>query len=331
MKIGRLGFAGVLFGQVLLVSACGPTPVAQTQPQKQVAQDEQPVAEKQPQKEVQLQPAAVKPTPAAKERTPRAAPLAANGSVSTPASSATSPSAGSLASSTASGTLTLPVPLDPPIIPPVPPSTDVKDVPEPAPAPAPRQIHIPSGTLVSVRMIDSVDSSTGHAGETFKASLDRPVTVDSETVFPRGAEVYVKLSKVESAGRVRGQSELQLQLDRIFLGSKSYIVESNTFTSTGASQSSRTAKTAGLGAAIGAAIGAISGGGKGAVLGGATGAGAGVGVEAVRKGDQVRVDSETRLEFRLEEALDVTVQSLSPNNQPRINPSGPPRFGTRQQ
>jgi hypothetical protein len=180
-------------------------------------------------------------------------------------------------------------------------------------------------------MIDSVDSGTAHVGETFKASLDQPIRVENETIFPRGSEVYVKLAKVESAGRVRGQSELQLQLDRIFLGSKSYLVESNPFTSTGASQGSRTAKTAGLGAAIGAAIGAISGGGKGAILGGATGAGAGVGVEAVRKGEQVRVDSETRLEFRLEEALDVTFLPSSTNNQPSNNPSGPPRFGTRQQ
>lgn len=332
MKFGRLGFAGVLFGQVLLVSACGPAPVAQTQPAKQVAQDEQPVAEKPtPTQEVQVEQPALKPKPAAKEAAYKAARPAPNVNVSNTPSAATAPTGGAVSSVTP-GTLTLPEPITPPIVPPTPPSTDAKDVAEAVQAPAPRQVHIPSGTLVSVRMIDPVDSSTGHVGETFKASLDKPLTVDSETIFPRGAEVYIKLSKVESAGRVRGQSELQLQLDRIFLGSKSYIVESNTFTSTGASQSSRTAKTAGLGAAIGAAIGAISGGGKGAVLGGATGAGAGVGVEAVRKGDQVRVDSETRLEFQLEEALDVTVQFPSPSNTPpRINPSGPPRFGTRQQ
>jgi hypothetical protein len=328
MKSGRLAFAGVLFGQVLLVSACGPAPVAETRPQKQVAQDEQPAAEKPaPKQEIQVEQPAVKAKPVVREAPRKAAQPAPISSLATTASAAT-PSNGS-ASSATPGTLTLPEPIVNPAVPPVPPSTDVKDLPEPAPAP--RQVHVASGTLVTVRMIDSVDSSTGHVGEAFKASLDRPIVVDSETVFPRGAEVYVKLSKVESAGRVRGQSELQLQIDRIFLGSKSYIVESNTFTSTGASQSSRTAKTAGLGAAIGAAIGAISGGGKGAVLGGATGAGAGVGVEAVRKGDQVRVDSETQLEFRLEEALDVTVFPSPSNTQPRINPSGPPRFGTRQQ
>ena len=229
----------------------------------------------------------------------------------------------------ASPTLTLPAPVAPavdaPGAPPEP--TQVKSEPV---APVARQVTVPKGTPVSIRMIDAVDSSTAHVGETFKASLDSPIVVDNETVFPKGAEVYVKLTKVESAGRLSGKSELQLQLDRIFLGDKSYTLESNTFENTGASQGARTARSAGLGAAIGAAIGAISGGGKGAIIGGATGAGAGVGVEAVRKGEQIRVDSETRLDFRLENPVDVTIQFLSPTtSSPHRSRSEPNRFGTR--
>ena len=92
------------------------------------------------------------------------------------------------------------------------------------------------------------------------------------------------------------------------------MLESSTYVNTGASQGARTARTAGIGAAIGAAIGAIAGGGKGAVIGGATGAGAGAGVEAVTKGEQVRVDSEAKLDFRLENPIDVTVQNPTPTN-----------------
>lgn len=225
-------------------------------------------------------------------------------------------------------TLTLPAPAPPPIDAPVPPA-EVKEVkPEPV-EPATKQIAVPSGTPVSVRLIDPVDSATSHVGETFKASLDSPLVVDNETVFPRGAEVYVKLTKVESAGSLSGRSELELQLDRIFLGKTSYALESNKFVNTGASQGTRTARTAGIGAAIGAAIGAIAGGGKGAVLGGATGAGAGVGVEAIRKGEQIRVDSETRLDFQLQSPVQVTVQYPTPTNSLRTFPSGPPRFSTR--
>ena len=157
-----------------------------------------------------------------------------------------------------------------------------------------------------------------------------PAIVDDETVFPKGSELYVKLSKVEAAGRVSGRSEIQLQLDRILMGRKSYLLSSSTYVTTGASQGGRTARSAGIGAAIGAAIGAISGGGKGAAIGGATGAGAGAGVEMIRKGEQVRVDSETRLDFRLENPIEVTLQSPSSSTPQRNNPSGPVRFGTRQ-
>jgi LysM repeat protein len=226
-------------------------------------------------------------------------------------------------------TLTLPAPVPPAVDAPVAPPEPIAVKSEP-PAPVTRQMTVAKGTPVSIRMIDSVDSATAHVGETFKASLDSPIVVDYETVFPRGAEVYVKLTKVESAGRVSGKSELQLQLDRIFLGNKSYTLESNTFENTGASQGGRTARSAGIGAAIGAAIGAISGGGKGAVIGGATGAGAGAGVEAIRKGEQIRVDSETRLDFVLQNPVDVTIQLPSPSNSsPHRNLSGPDRFGTR--
>jgi hypothetical protein len=181
-------------------------------------------------------------------------------------------------------------------------------------------------------MIDSVDSETGHVGETFKASVDAPVIVNGETVIAKGAEAYVKLTKVQSAGNIKGRSELQLQLDRILIGNRSYSVESGIHAASGSAQGAKTARTAGLGAAIGAAIGAIAGGKKGAVIGGATGAGAGVGIEAVTKGEQVRVESETRLDFRLEESLEVTLRSQSPSDnssQPHNYPSGPTRLGTR--
>ena len=79
-------------------------------------------------------------------------------------------------------------------------------------------------------MVDSIDSGTDHVGQSFKATLESPITVDNDTVFPKGAEAYVKLTKVESAGRLSGRSELQLQLDRIFLGKTSYQLETSTYT-----------------------------------------------------------------------------------------------------
>lgn len=170
-----------------------------------------------------------------------------------------------------------------------------------------RKIVIPAGTLIDVRMIDSINSASDHVGQSFKASLVNPIVVDSQTVIPRNADVYVKLTSVKSAGNLGGASELRVQLDRIFVGQKSYVVESTTFSQAGGSQTRTTARNIGLGTAIGAAIGAISGGKKGAVIGAAAGAGTGVAVEAATKGEQVRIESESALTFRLEAQLEVTV------------------------
>ena len=331
--IYKVFVAGLLYS--MLAGCSGPAPVSPSPTKTAEPDDAQPVRQEQrpkaaaPAEERSNLAVSPRPKPVSNKelsRQPAPAPQV-NIANHVPAVKPPAPPAlTAVSNSPAPGTLTLPAPVAPVIDVPAPPAQEeVKPAPEP-----PRHVRVPSGTLVSVRMIDSVDSSTAHAGETFKASLDQPIVLDSETIFSRGSEVYVKLARVETAGRVRGQSELELQLDRIFLAKQSYLLDTSTYTTTGEAQGTKTARSAGLGAVLGAAIGAISGGGKGAAIGAATGAGAGAGVEAVRKGEQVRVDSEARLDFRLESSIDVTVPPSNNNIQPRNNPSVPLRFGTRQ-
>src|SRR5262249_1856106 len=52
-------------------------------------------------------------------------------------------------------------------------------------APKERHISIPSGTLIPVRMIESISTESDHVGQTFKASLDAPVNVNGEAIIPR--------------------------------------------------------------------------------------------------------------------------------------------------
>ena len=181
------------------------------------------------------------------------------------------------------------------------------DVPPSPPLPTTRDLTIPSGTLVSIRMVDSVDSKTDQVGQTYKASLDSPLIAEGQTVAPKGGEVFIKLTKVASAGNMKGASEVQLQLDRIYVNNKGYTVTSNVFQSVGSSEGKKTVKQTGIGAGIGAVIGAIAGGGKGAAIGAGVGGGAGAATAAVTKGEQIRIASEEKLDFRLEEPLTVTV------------------------
>jgi hypothetical protein len=173
-----------------------------------------------------------------------------------------------------------------------------------------------------------VDSRTDQVGQTFRASVDSDIIVDDDVVVPRNSDAYLKLIQVSSAGELRGKSELRLQLERILIGKKSYDIESSVVERSAAAEGPKTARDIGIGAAIGAAIGAIAGGGKGAAIGAGAGAGAGATVAAITKGEQVLVPSETRLEFRLERAVEVELLPAPPSPAPQpLSSSGPRRLG----
>lgn len=184
-----------------------------------------------------------------------------------------------------------------------PPATRAEAVSAPAPAEPPvrqpEHITIPSGTVVTVRMIDGIDSSRNRPGEEFAATVDSPVVVEDRVVIPRGSDARVRLVQATSAGHMTGRSELQLELVGLAVGGNTYAVESGKYTQRGASRGTRTAETVGGGAALGGLIGAIAGKGKGAAIGAAVGAGAGTAVQASTRGQQVKVAPETKLDFTL--------------------------------
>ncbi len=87
---------------------------------------------------------------------------------------------------------------------------------------------------------------------------------------------------------------------------KDFPLISSDYNVQGKSRGADSAKKVGGGAVLGAIIGGIAGGGKGAAIGAAAGGGAGAGVQILTKGQQVKVPSETLLEFRLQQPVTVT-------------------------
>jgi hypothetical protein len=185
--------------------------------------------------------------------------------------------------------------------------------PEPAPAPvAPVQpvsadgsVTIPAGQSILVRMIDGVDSSKNHVGDIFHASLETDLTLNNTLVARKGTDVYGRLAEAKEAGHIAGSSELQLELTRMVIDGHDYPVVSSDYTLQGKGRGSNTAKKVGGGAVAGAIIGAIAGGGKGAAIGAGVGSAAGAGVQVLTRGQQVKVPSETLLEFRLQQPVTV--------------------------
>ena len=178
--------------------------------------------------------------------------------------------------------------------------------------PAGNTATIPAGTPLLVRMIDGVDSSKNHVGDIFHASLETDLLIGDRVVARKGTDVYGRLAEAQSAGHMTGSSELQLELTRIVIDGKDYPVVSSDYTAKGKGRGSDTAKKVGGGAVAGAIIGAIAGGGKGAAIGAAAGSAAGAGVQVLTKGQQVKVPSETLLEFRLQQPVSVTPTTAGP-------------------
>jgi len=166
-------------------------------------------------------------------------------------------------------------------------------------------VTIPAGTRISVRTIDAIDSKRNHVGDRFEVSLEEPLIVDGNVVAAKETDVYGRLEESKETGTFTGRSELKLALTGIVVDGKTVPIVTGDYETSGKSKGASTARRTVGGAAIGSIIGAIAGGGKGAAIGAGTGAGVGAGSEVITRGDQVKIPSETLLDFTLEQSVSV--------------------------
>jgi hypothetical protein len=187
------------------------------------------------------------------------------------------------------------------------------NVPPPAPVPPPPQkVTVEQGTQMTIRLIDSIDSEKNQVGDTFHATLNAPLSAEGSEAIPAGTGVTGHVVDVKSAGKFKGQSLVVLQLDSITANGKSYTLQTDQYRKEGSSRGKNTAEKVGGGAIIGGIIGAIAGGGKGAAIGSAAGAGVGGGVQAASKSQQIKLPSETVLNFTLQAPVTV-IKPQNPN------------------
>jgi hypothetical protein len=183
--------------------------------------------------------------------------------------------------------------------------------PEPAPElppakPQPRYATIPGGIVIQVRLQDPLDSGVNLTGDTFRAILDRDIEVGGVLVAPRGSTLDGKISHSERSGRVEGRAAMSLQLTALHIDRRMYPIQTQILSFEAASSQKKDVGKVGIGAGLGAVIGAIAGGGKGAAIGAAVGAGAGGATVLATRGNEVKLESEKRLDFSLQR--DVSIQ-----------------------
>jgi hypothetical protein len=169
----------------------------------------------------------------------------------------------------------------------------------------PDHITIPAGTRISVRTIDAIDSTYNLVGDRFQASLAEPLMVEDSVIVAKDTLVYGRLTQSKESGTFTGRSQLRLELIGIAVNGHMVPVVTGEYELTGKSRGASTAKRTVGGAALGSIVGAIAGGGEGAAIGAGVGAAAGAGSEIITGGDQVKVPSETLLDFTLQQDVSI--------------------------
>jgi hypothetical protein len=188
--------------------------------------------------------------------------------------------------------------------------------PPPPPKPVTQQYTLESGTVVPVTTTEALDSKTAQPNDAFHATLASDIVSNGVVLIPRGSQVMGRVVEVHEAAHFKGSALLTVELTQVTARGRALSLVTDSYTKEAAGRGKNTAIKAGGGAALGAIIGALAGGGKGAAIGTIAGAGAGTGVNAVTRGEQAQIPSETRLEFRLKSPVSISVTTMPEARQP---------------
>jgi hypothetical protein len=154
--------------------------------------------------------------------------------------------------------------------------------------------RIPSGTRVTVRLTEGLESGKTTEGQTWNGTLVDTITSSRGRVLARaGAPVSGVVTESKDSGRLHKPGILSLRLTTV----NNVSVDTDTITRDGEGHTKSNVTKVGGGTAAGALIGGIAGGGKGAGIGALAGAGAGtIGALATGK-RQAKLPAETTLTF----------------------------------
>ena len=189
----------------------------------------------------------------------------------------------------------------------------------------PDSFTVPAGKVIFVRLNEPLSSDHNHAGDSFTATLDQPIVINGWVVARRGETIVGSVISAKKAGRVKGVSELGLELTEITAVDGQQIPittelwNGSAGTSHGA-DAGAIATTTGAGTIIGAA----ANGGTGAGVGAGAGALAGIGLVLLTRGKPTVLGPEAALSFRLKTPLTVSTE----NSKQAFLPVGPDDYNS---
>jgi hypothetical protein len=188
--------------------------------------------------------------------------------------------------------------------------------PPPPPKPVVKEVTLPAGTIIPVRITEELSSKSAQPNDAFHGSIAGNVESWGVVAIPEGSSVIGRVVDAKDAAHFKGSALLSLELREVTVRGEKMTLVTENYTKQGEGRGKNTLEKSGGGAAFGSIIGAIAGGGKGAVLGGLAGGAAGTGVNAVTRGQQVVIPSETLIDFRLQTDMTFKVTIPPPGSAP---------------
>ncbi|MGA1981335.1 MAG: BON domain-containing protein [Acidobacteriaceae bacterium] len=179
--------------------------------------------------------------------------------------------------------------------------------PSPPPAPVVHTITLSAGATIPVRITQTLDSASTQTGDKFTGEIASDIIEDGMVVLPQGTPVIGHVDAAQDAKHYKGSALLTISLTAINHKGEHISCATESYTKQGEGRGKNTAEKVGGGAAVGAILGGIIGGGKGAAIGAAAGGGVGAGANTVTRGQQVQIESETVVRFRLTDPIQLHV------------------------
>jgi hypothetical protein len=173
-----------------------------------------------------------------------------------------------------------------------------------------RQITIPAGTVLRVRVDRGFGSDVSRVEDPVSATLARPIVVDGRTVLREGSLVSGYVSQATRPGKVKGRGRVAVKFTRITPTGheRHYAMQTRPWVGIAPATKKKDAMTIGLPAAGGAVVGGVVAGKKGAGIGALAGGGAGTAAVLATRGEDVRVGRGAVLAVRLTAPLTMTVE-----------------------
>jgi hypothetical protein len=91
------------------------------------------------------------------------------------------------------------------------------------------EVTLPSGTIVSVRIADNVNSSHNHSGDLITGVVDPSVLIGNQVVIPRGTEAHMRLMEDKKGGRLHGKASVRLELIALVMNKEKQDVSSDDY------------------------------------------------------------------------------------------------------